>query len=67
MKTLSLKPDPDEQAVISKQEQISKIQADMAMERIKLLLKIRHLLTADQKQRLVELMQKNAGAPASSN
>lgn len=65
MKALSLKPDPDEQAVITLQEQISKIQAEMAMERIKLLLKIRKLLNPDQKQRLVEQMKK--GSPAATN
>ena len=63
MKELSLKPDPDEQAVIAKQEQISKLQAEMGMERIKLLLKIRHVLNAQQKQKLVEIMQKNMGPP----
>jgi Spy/CpxP family protein refolding chaperone len=62
MKTLSLKPEPDEDSVISKQEQINKLQGEMAMERIKLLLKIRHVLNAQQKQRLVELMQKNMAA-----
>lgn len=65
MKALSLKPDPDEQAVIALQEQISKIQAEMAMERIKLLLKIRKLLNPEQKQRLVEQMKK--GSPAATN
>ena len=63
MKELSLKPDPDEQAVIAKQEQISKFQAEMGMERIKLLLKIRHVLNAEQKQKLVEIMKKNMSGP----
>jgi Spy/CpxP family protein refolding chaperone len=58
MQTLSLKPDPDEQAVLGKQEQVNKLQAEMSIARIKLLLKIRGLLNTEQKQKLVEIMQK---------
>lgn len=63
MKDLSLKAEPDEQAVLAKQEEISKLQSEMGLERIKLLLKIRHVLNAEQKQRLVEIMRKNMSAP----
>lgn len=63
MKELSLKAEPDEQAVLAKQEEISKLQSEMGMERIKLLLKIRHVLNAEQKQHLVDIMRKNMSAP----
>ena len=59
MRALSLKPDPDEQTIIAKQTEINKLQAQMSIERIQMLLKIRQLLQPEQKQRLVELMQKN--------
>jgi hypothetical protein len=63
MQAMSLKSEPDEQAVLDKQDQISKAQAEMSTARIKLLLKIRSVLTKEQKQRLIDLMQKGMGAP----
>lgn len=65
MRALSLVPDPDEKAVTAKQEQINQMHATIAMERIKLLLKIRHVLTPPQKQHLIELMQKDGGSGSS--
>lgn len=57
MKTLSLAVEPDEKQVLAKQDEINKAQATMAVERVKLLLKIRAILNLEQKQRLVQLLQ----------
>lgn len=57
MQTLSLQPDPDEAAVLAKQAEINKVNADISTDRIKLLLKIRQLLSAEQKEKLVALMK----------
>lgn len=57
MHELSLNTDPDEKRVLAKQDEISKAMAEMAQEKIKLMLKIRGMLTPQQKQKLVELMR----------
>jgi Spy/CpxP family protein refolding chaperone len=57
MRDLSLQPTPDEAAVLAKQDQINKTQNEIANGRIKLLLKIRAMLSKEQKQKLVDLMQ----------
>jgi Spy/CpxP family protein refolding chaperone len=65
MRSLSLQPAPEEEKVLSKQDEINKVQAEVSNERIKLLLKIRAVLNMDQKKKLVEMMQKSApGGPA---
>lgn len=63
VRQLQLQSEPDEKTVLSKQDEINKLQAEMATERMKLMLKIRSLLNPEQKQRLVQLMQRGpAGA-----
>jgi Spy/CpxP family protein refolding chaperone len=59
MRDLSLTPSPDEAAVLAKQDEINKTQNEIASGRIKLLLKIRSMLSKEQKQKLVDLMQKS--------
>jgi Spy/CpxP family protein refolding chaperone len=59
MRDLSLQPTPDETAVLTKQDQINRLQNEIATGRIKLLLKIRGMLSKEQKQKLVDLMQKS--------
>jgi Spy/CpxP family protein refolding chaperone len=61
MRTLSLQPSPDEQTVLAKQEEINKVQSEQALERTKLMLKIRSILNPDQRQKLVQLMQQRPG------
>src|SRR5262249_55082867 len=71
MHDLSMQPDPDSKAVFSKQDEINKLHDEMATEKISLLLKIRAVLSADQKQKLVALIRQGpvggpggmAGAP----
>lgn len=62
LKTLSLSPELDEDTIIKTQEEINKLQGEMAMEKIHLLFVIRKSLTNEQKVRLVGLMQ-NRTAP----
>ncbi len=64
MHDLSLQVDPDEKAVIGKQEEINALTGEMATDRIKLLLSIRKQLTEAQKQKLVGMMKGAEPAPA---
>jgi Spy/CpxP family protein refolding chaperone len=57
MQDLSLQPNPDEKAVLSTQDEINSLQAEMANSRIKIMLKIRTILSEEQRQHLVELMK----------
>lgn len=59
MRKLELQPDPDEKKALDKQSEINKIQAEIGTERIKLLLNIRNVLTFEQKERLVQNIQKS--------
>jgi Spy/CpxP family protein refolding chaperone len=63
MHQLSLQPSPDENAVLSKQNEINQTGAAMATEKMKLMLKIRSVLTPDQRAKLVQLMQPKGQAP----
>ena len=58
MRALQMQPDPDEKKAIAKQEEINKVQSEMGLERIKLVLKIRSIMNFDQKQKLIQNMQK---------
>ncbi len=61
MHQLSLEADPDEKAVLGKQDEINQVTADMSNDRIKLLLTIRKQLTDAQKQKLVGMMKEASG------
>ncbi|CAN5391354.1 hypothetical protein BH11CYA1_BH11CYA1_17050 [soil metagenome] len=60
MRNLQMQPDPNEKAALAKQDEINKVQSEMGTERVKLVLKIRSVLTFDEKQRLVENMRRPA-------
>jgi Spy/CpxP family protein refolding chaperone len=64
MREFSTQADADESTVIAKQEEINKVVGEMSTERIKLMLKIRSILTPEQKQKLVDLMQQQQKAQA---
>lgn len=64
MREFSLEAETDENKVLAKQEEINKVVAEMSTERIKLMLKIRSILTPEQKQKLVDLMQQPQKAQA---
>jgi Spy/CpxP family protein refolding chaperone len=52
-----LQPDANEQIALSKQNEINKVNNQMSDERIKLMFKMRAVLTADQRAKLVKQMQ----------
>jgi Spy/CpxP family protein refolding chaperone len=58
LRALSQTPDPDENIVLAKQDEINKLHDDIATERVKLMLKIRYTMTPDQRQKLVALVKK---------
>jgi hypothetical protein len=58
MRELELNTDPDPKSVLAKQDEINKVSALMSNERIKLILNIREIMTFDEKQRLVETLQR---------
>ncbi|MBZ0187796.1 MAG: hypothetical protein K8F91_16235 [Candidatus Obscuribacterales bacterium] len=62
MSALQMQPDPSEDEVLAKQQQLNEMTATMANERLKLMLKIRSILTAEQKQKLVSLIREKAEA-----
>jgi Spy/CpxP family protein refolding chaperone len=57
MRAISLQPDANEQIALSKQNEINKVNNQMSDERIKLMFKMRAVLTADQRAKLVKQMQ----------
>lgn len=63
MRALQLEADPDEKKVLSKQDDINKVHSEMATDRVKLMLKIRGLMTPEQRQRLVQLIQERDKNP----
>lgn len=58
MKQFELQTDPDPKAVMEKQNEINKLSATMANDRVKLLLEIRDVMSHDEKERLVESLQR---------
>ena len=57
MQKLSLEPNLDETKILATQDSINKITADMATDRIKLLVASRKLLKPEQREKLVELLK----------
>jgi len=62
IKNLSLQPDLDEKKLLADQTRINNLQAAMALERTKLLIKVRKLLTPPQREKLVVLMRQRRDA-----
>jgi Spy/CpxP family protein refolding chaperone len=58
MHALSLQPDPEQNAVLAKQDEINKANGDIALARVRLVLKMRGVLTAEQKQKFIQLLDK---------
>lgn len=57
MQTLSLQPDPDPTAVMAKQSEINKAGNEMANAKLQLMLKMRGVLTPEQKEKWVKMLQ----------
>jgi Spy/CpxP family protein refolding chaperone len=57
IRNLSLQPDLDGKKLLADQNRVNSLQSAMASERIKVLIKIRQLLTPPQREKLVTLMR----------
>ncbi len=60
LKALSLSANLDEKTILQTQSGINKLQSEMAMDKMHLLINIRRILNQEQRNRLVEIMQRNA-------
>ena len=60
MRSLQLQADPSEEEVLAKQTEINNVTSQSALERVKLMLKIRAILTPAQKQKLVDLVKSSS-------
>jgi Spy/CpxP family protein refolding chaperone len=57
LRALSLNPDLDEKHIFQAQSTINKLQSEMAMDKMRLLVSIRKILNSQQRVNLVSLMQ----------
>jgi len=57
LKTLAYRPVLDGNALLAKQEQINKLQSEMSVQRIQMVIKIRGILTASQNEKLANLLK----------
>ncbi len=64
LRQLSLQPDLDEKKILSTQNRINDLQAAMAIDRLKLNMKIRRLLTPEQRTKLVSLIKVQRATPS---
>lgn len=64
IRTLSLQPDLDEKKILAAQNKINDLQGAMAMERLKLNMKVRKLLTPEQRMRLVAIIKEQRAMPS---
>ncbi len=62
MRAMSLQATSSEAQALAKQTEINQLHDEMSLERIKLVFRLRALLTSDQKGKLVELMARK-GSP----
>lgn len=56
IRALSLQPELDEKKLLEDQRQLNELQAQMSTERTRLLIRIRKVLSPEQRQKLVTLM-----------
>lgn len=64
IRNMSLNPDLDAKTILNTQREVNKIQSEMALDKINLLIKIRSVLRPDQKRKLVSLLQKSRSKDA---
>ena len=57
LKTLAYKPVLDGKALLAKQDQVNKLESEMGMDRIQLVIKTRSILTPGQNQKLATILQ----------
>lgn len=64
LKQIQLQPDPPEDQAIAKQEEINKLTGEMSTDRIRLLLKVRKVLTPEQRKKLISIMTEEPAQPS---
>ncbi|HEY9730498.1 MAG TPA: hypothetical protein V6C89_01210 [Drouetiella sp.] len=65
IRVLSLQPDLDEKKILTAQNKINELQGAMAIDRLKLNMKVRKLLTPEQRTRLVSIIKEQRATPSS--
>ncbi len=66
IRTLSLQPDLDEKKILAAQNKINDLQGAMVMDRLKLNMKVRKLLTPEQRVRLVSIIKVQRSMPSAA-
>ncbi len=64
IRTLSLQPDLDEKKILAAQNKINDLQGAMVIERLKLNMKVRKLLTPEQRIKLVAIIKEQRAMPS---
>lgn len=64
MRGLSLQPDPDPKIVLARQEEINKASGDLNLERVKLTLHMRAILTPGQREKYARLLKESSAGQA---
>lgn len=59
LRTMAYQSVLDGEAMLAKQDQINKLQSEMSMQRIKLVIKVRSILTPAQNEKLATILQKH--------
>jgi Spy/CpxP family protein refolding chaperone len=67
LRKMSLEVNPDENTVIALQEEINKLQGDIQLDRIRMMLRLRYVLNEEQRAKLAELMQTRPQAGATAH
>lgn len=66
IRTLSLQPDLDEKKILAAQTKINELQGAMVIERLKLNMKVRKLLTPEQRIKLVSIIKEQRAMPSTA-
>jgi len=64
IRVLSLQPDLDEKKILAAQNKINELQGAMTIDRLKLNMKVRKLLTPEQRIKLVSLIKEQRATPS---
>jgi Spy/CpxP family protein refolding chaperone len=67
MRELSLQPDPDQDAVLAKQEEINKLNGELSLDRMRFALKMRNVLSPEQKEKFAEIVKQRTQTQAAGS
>jgi Spy/CpxP family protein refolding chaperone len=67
LRILSLQPDLDEKKILSTQNKINDLQGAMAIDRLKLNIKVRKILSPEQRVRLVSAIREQRATPTATS